>query len=207
MIEINVLPAELRPTEPTPWPKMLALLGVGLFLLGQSLVFVWYHFNYNPTLRDQLQLLQEDLRAKLEQAKRADELKEEISDYALRRDTILKIRQARTLWAKKLDQIIDVVPDYVWLTGITVTEGATGRATKGPVITMTCFSLGSDEKRIAAFLRTIKNHPIGKEIASIQDPSFTLTEVGETGKTQQDALRFSLVIELKPMIARAAGPS
>ena len=52
MIEINVLPAELRPSEPTPWPKMLALLGVGLLLLGQGLIFVWYHFNYNPTLRD-----------------------------------------------------------------------------------------------------------------------------------------------------------
>ena len=207
MIEINVLPAELRPTEPTPWPKMLALLGIGLLLLGEGLVFVWYHFNYNPALRDQLQSLQEDLRAKTERAKRADELREEISDYKLRAFTIIKIRQARTLWAKKLDQIIDVVPDYVWLAGITVTEGAGGRAMKGPVITMSCFSLSSDEKRIAAFLRTIKTHPFGKEIVSIQDPSYTLTQVGEAGKTQQDALRFSLVIELKPIVPQAAGPS
>jgi len=206
MIEINVLPAELRPTEPTPWPKMLALLCVGLLLLGEGLVFVWYHFNYNPSLREEQQRLQDNVNAKLLLARRADELRAEIDDYKLRAKTIIQIRRARTLWAKKLDQIIDGVPDYVWLTGITETEGQASRGkTKGPVITLTCFSLGSDEKRLSIFLRTIKNHPIGKEIESISDPSYTLTEVAGAGKDKLDALRFNLVIELKPITITPQG--
>jgi len=198
MIEINVLPAELRPSEPTPWPKMLALLCVGLLLLGEGLVYVWYHFNCNPTLRDEQQRLEDDRKAKEALAKRADDLHAEIDDYKLRARTIVQIRQARTLWAKKLDQIIDVVPDYVWLTGITVTEGMAGRKAKGSVITLSCYSLGSDEKRLSAFLRTIKTHPVGREIANISDPSYTLTEVAGEGKNKVDALKFNLVIELKP---------
>ncbi len=207
MIEINLLPLELRPPEPTPWPKLLALLGVGLVLLAEGLVLVYYHFNLNPTLQDLHRNLQEELRTKMERAARADALKAEIDDYKLRAATIIQIRKARTLWAKKLDQIVDIVPDFVWLSGITVAEGQTGRTPKGPVITLSCSSLGSDEKRVATFLRTIKNHPIGKEIANISDPSYTLTEVGATGKEKVAALKFNLLIELRPTVTQAASPA
>lgn len=198
MIEINLLPAELRPTQPTPWPKLLGLLGVGLVLLGEALTLVYYHFNLNPTLQDMLKELETELKNKTALAARADSLREQIEDYKLRAQTIIQIRDQRILWAKKLDQIIDVIPDYVWLSGITVSEGLPGSKAKGPIITLNCFSLGSDEKRISGFLRGIKNHPLGREIESISDPSYTLTQIDREGGGKLDALRFTLTIELKP---------
>ena len=197
MIEINLLPAELRPTQPTPWPKLLALLGAGLFLLAEGLLLVYFHFNVNPSRQDLLRDLQGELKTKLELAARADALHAEIDDFKLRAKTIIQIRQARTLWARKLDQVIDIVPDYVWLSGITVTEGQGGAKTTGSTITLSCLSLSSDEKRISSFLRGIKSHPIGKEIASISDPSYTLTEISTPSKEKLGALKFNLVIELK----------
>jgi Tfp pilus assembly protein PilN len=198
MIEINLLPAELRPTQPTPVPKLLALLGAGLFLLAEGLLLVYFHFNLNPAAQDRLKEIQAELKAKLDQAAKADALHAEIDDFKLRAKTIIQIRQARTLWAKKLDQIIDIVPDYVWLSAITVTEGQGGKKPTGATITLSCLSMSSDEKRISSFLRGIKSHPVGKEIASISDPSYTLTEITTPTKEKLDALKFNLVIELKP---------
>ena len=129
----------------------------------------------------------------------------EIDDFKLRAKKIIQIRQARTLWAKKLDQVIDIVPDYVWLSGITVTEGQGGKKPTGATITLSCLSMSSDEKRISTFLRGVKSHPVGKEIASIIDPSYTLTEIATPTKEKLDALKFSLVIELKPRATSGAG--
>jgi hypothetical protein len=97
----------------------------------------------------------------------------------------------------------------MWLEGITVAEGQAARKIQGATITLDCFSLGTDEKRISSFLRAIKSHPINKDIASISDPSYALAEViSKTGgKKIGEALKFKLVIELVPKTKPPAAPA
>ena len=53
MIQINLLPKELRRAEPTPWPKLLGLLVSLIVILGVGLMWFYVRFNQLPVVLEE----------------------------------------------------------------------------------------------------------------------------------------------------------
>jgi len=193
MIQINLLPKELRRSEPTPWPKLLGLLASLIIILTVGLVMIYYRFNVLPTVLLERDRTKEEMKGLQERAKEADDLEKEIKDFEMREKTILQIRKDRWVWAKKLDQIVDIVPSYIQLESLNIRATAARRRSKdlGPTIEMDCLSKGSDERNIAKFRRRIINSPLWEDINEMPEWPYSLEYVDD-----KPVLKFTAVLVL-----------
>ncbi|NOZ23613.1 MAG: hypothetical protein GXP25_21260 [Planctomycetes bacterium] len=193
MIQINLLPKELRRSEPTPWPKLLALLASLIVILSVGLIMIYYRFNVLPTVLLERDSTKEEMQGLQERAKEADELEKEIKDFEMREKTILEIRRDRWLWAKKLDQIVDIVPAYIQLESLSVkeTQGRRRNQDMGPTIEMDCLSKSADERNIAKFRRRIINSPLWEDINDMPEWPYALEYVDD-----KPVLKFKAVLVL-----------
>ena len=198
MIQINLLPKELRKAEPTPWPKLLGLLVSLILILGVGLLMMYYRYTILPTVMDQRQRAEEETKGLEARAKEADSLEKEIKDFETREKTILQIRQTRWLWSKKLDQIIDMIPSYVQINSLVIKEarsGARGKEEEGPGIEMECLSQGTDERNIAKFRRKIMTSPFWEDVLDM--PEWPYSVGSSAGKEKETCLKFRAVFTLR----------
>ena len=213
MRRINLLPAELRAPERTSFGTMLLVTG-GTVLVALSVVMlVAVHLIWLPAAIDSKQERAARRVQKERTAKQNDKLKAQITPFEHRRKTIKDIFAGRILWAKKLDQLCDLIPEDIWLDKIELREAKSagkGKQTEGPTLTLDCHVVGTDESRIADFLRTLKEDIARKEdffddFLSIERPGWK-AEVFKDFK-QQFGFAFKLILHMKSLQARAAAKS
>ena len=145
-----------------------------------------------------------------EQAKEADRYEAEIKDFEEREAEILRIRDSRWLWAKKLDQIVDFIPRYISLESLKVTEAPAGRKdpNTGPTIEMDCISEGADERNISKYHhKKITNSLLWEDIERMPEWPYQLVYID--GKPY---LKFKAVLVLwakgakSPAVAKKKPP-
>jgi len=159
MIEVNLLPEEYRRTEITPLPRLITIVVGVIVVVGGFFLLMQKYLNIRSA-----KALRDDNRGRVERAEKVIEeynrLRSEINEIETRLSAIKDIWQSRLLWAIKLDQLADVVPNYVGLTSLSLDEprGRTraGRGAIGGTLKMKCISASDNEKRLANFLRTLK---------------------------------------------------
>ncbi len=210
MIRINLLPPELRAPERTPFGQMLLIIG-GVVLVALSVIMlIAVHLIWLPAAT-RLTEERAALRVQKERAAKGnDVLKAEITAFEHRRKTIQDIFAGRTLWAKKLDQLCDLIPDDIWLDRVELREARTaakGQEPEGPQLTLYCHVVGQDESRIADFLRTIKQDVAGKEdffddFLYVERPGWKAEEFRDF--KEQVAYAFTLMLHMKPLQDRAS---
>ncbi|MEW6355951.1 MAG: hypothetical protein AB1696_06490 [Planctomycetota bacterium] len=202
MIQINLLPKELRRSEPTPWPKLLALLASLVVILSVGLIMIYYRFNVLPMVLLERDRAKEEMQGLMARAKEADDLEKEIKDFEVREKTILEIRKARWLWAKKLDQLVDLIPPYIQVESLGIRETQSRRKTQelGPTLEMDCLSGGTDERNIAKFRRKIISSPLWEDINEMPEWPFSLEYVDD-----QPVLKFKAVLVLWAKGAKKEG--
>ena len=61
MIEINLLPEELRQTEGTPLPRLVAILGSVVVACGLGVLVAFYHMVYIPRVNDDIKVTQSEI--------------------------------------------------------------------------------------------------------------------------------------------------
>lgn len=126
MIEINLLPPELRARTGTPRARFVAIVsGVVAVTLALG-AFGWVHIELGR-VRDLRTAREDEALAQEQRKKHSLDLQAEIEMYERRRTAIQTINRSRILWSQKLDQLFDIVtrqagdtPYLAWLDAVEV---------------------------------------------------------------------------------------
>jgi Tfp pilus assembly protein PilN len=167
MIAINLIPVELRKIDATPLPRRLTIFGA-VALNAVALVVALTYFLANiPALQSKKentknQVYQATTINKVEQ--RHNVLITQKRDFEQRRNTIEQIEKARVIWARKLDQLWDLVPEDMWLSDIRLEEppksksrrGQPEEAPKGHTFVIEGYTAGPDVTKVSAFIQALE---------------------------------------------------
>lgn len=109
MIEINLLPAEYRTVQATPWPRLLALAaGTALALVG-GMFLARYHWYALPEARNHLAFLNQQITQKQGVVDELAQIEKQLADLAARKTAITNLQKARILWARLLDRFRRII--------------------------------------------------------------------------------------------------
>ena len=109
MIEINLLPEDLRRPGATP-PRTLGVLIVAAVLSTSSLASLGYvYLDIYAATQSQMEIAQDQFSSLDPQLRFAKDLEREKDEFQKRHTTISEIASSRVLWSKKLDRLCVVV--------------------------------------------------------------------------------------------------
>ncbi len=158
MIEINLLPPEMRKVDRTSMKRLLCMITAVVLVSASAIGVITSVKRYHDESAKNVELNQEV--ARLEPlATEYDVLSAELVEIGTRIRTIDEIRSTRLRWGVKLDQLYAILPDYVWFDKVELKAGrATGPAAAAGIVSkllLECFAAGADEKRYAEFRRVL----------------------------------------------------
>jgi len=173
MIEINLLPVDLRQAEGTPLPRLASILGGSLAVtLGVVLVANYYVIDIPNT--KSLQKIEGD-RKKNEEVKKAelDKIMDEITKIKVKVAALNNLERNRVRWARLLDVFSKCVPDGCVVRSFQVapagqaSDGTSGRTFK---LTVAGFTSGENNlectRKLTDMWSTFKNQMAPKEPVS-----------------------------------------
>lgn len=198
MIRINLLPLEARRAESTPLPRLLVTLAGTALLAMMFFTALWLFLAAIPAQNNLKTTKETLLRQQQQLARQADQIEAKIKHYERRASAVKALNTARIQWAEQLDWICDQVPEDVWLSTVTVRAPAnrSGRASEsGPIIVMKAFCSGTDEARVANFLKTIQAHSQFARFYQSADWSTITRSETKTG----EILGFTVSLVMKPV--------
>jgi len=226
VIRINLLPLELQKAARTPRMVFytLAVSTAVVTVAGVGLLWMWITAGNMEALAMERQA---HLATLQQEAAEVDRINEDIAFYKQREDAILKIKTRRILWAPKLDQLVFLTPEEIWITGLEMrtldpgeyqwdTRG--GGVQTGGRLTLDCISNGTDPSSFTRFraalaedtrfyrdlvdVSSLPDNFFG-EFIGFTDHAWSVIEgAGEVG----DLLRSRIEIDLKPLHDPPAPP-
>lgn len=212
MIEINLLPPEMRKIDRTSL-KRLASMVTAVILLSASVIGVTMFVKNYYAAQDDKQRLTADVNRLEPLAKEYDVLSAELKGIETRLTTIEEIRATRVRWGKKLDQLYAILPEYVWFEKVQLKTARGATPNTGPTakLTLDCFLAGADEKRYAEFRRVLTGELVGTGPYNGAQFFEDFAKLGYSGWSREDypeteegvALKFSLELDLKSTAAAA----
>ena len=218
MIEVNLLPIELRRVERTPLPRFLVIIFGTAAVLTLAALGMIVSLRTVPDLRSRENDLVTTIPARQVQAAAYDRILEEIAATQDRKKAISEVWRKRIMWSEKLVQIAEMTPAFVGLTDLALDEPReTGRGGEenGGTLTLQSICAGTDHSRIANVRRIFQGQYqvtgnrdpwVGKRFyGSFMDLLPTGTQMVEVKDcVETEALKFSLEMPLKPAAARLA---
>ena len=217
MIKINLLPPELQRAASLPKLVFYTLSAsvVTVMLAGIASLWVWID---TGNMKQNLENRRAEVSNIESQASQLDRINEDIAYYKEREKAIIQIKTRRILWGPKLDQLVALTPDGIWITTLemdTLDPGEykweTGKRQGGGQLSLTCYSDGTDPSSFTRFRSNLSEDPRLFanliDISALPDNFFgdflgfsphawTLVE-GEDG--QPDRLQSTIQIDLKPL--------
>src|SRR3989338_11360816 len=119
MIEINLLPESMR-KEKKEWPKELLLFFIGVFLVG-ILILAWIFSSIQIiVVNGKLSRLEREWKELLPITEETSALMEKKQQLEERVAIVETLTNGRLLWAKKLNQLSNLIPEGVWLSSISL---------------------------------------------------------------------------------------
>ncbi len=200
MIQINLLPEELRRVGSVP-PKTLALLGAASVLgFGSLCTLAFLFFNVRADAANRVEIAQEQLDNLSPQAMYADALEKEKADFERRSDTIQQIASSRILWTRKLDRLSAIVNQdlstgrhQAWLDQVDITSGRAGRAGS---IKLKGFSATANIENVSNFHEDLSTDSVFAEgVESFTAPNSKRGEMEEELDPSQK-MEFSFEVKL-----------
>jgi Tfp pilus assembly protein PilN len=216
MIEVNLLPLELRRVEHTPLPRFLVIIIGTAVVLTMAAVGSIISLRTVPDLRARDNSLTSDIGRSQVAAAAYDKILDQIAETQDRKTAIAEVWRTRIMWSEKLSQIAEMTPAFVGLTELTLEESRqTGRGGEenGGTLTLQSICAGTDHSRIANVRRIFQGQYrvaensdpwVGKRFyGSFQDLLPTGTQMVEVKDcVETEALKFSLEMPLKPASVR-----
>ena len=219
MIRINLLPKELQHAARTPVRLFITVIvGLVLFLLaGFAYSYLWFN---TLVLAERVESKKEEVEHLKTSAAEVDSLLDDIQDYKERERAIISIKTNRILWSKKLDELVQITPSYIWIIRLHAKEFVDGEVEtfedfngeSGGYLHMVCFSSGKEVSRITNFRQRLKNveefytnfikEPIRMEnfyndFINITRPSWKLVMLSDFKDPYN--LKFSVRLDLRPL--------
>ncbi len=193
MIEINLLPAQYKAVERTAPAVLLTLLGGGILL---ALSLGGYFFAANSA-RARVEEKGE-YQARLDKARKEAEevrlIEKRIEEAQGRIDTVLAISQTKVYWAMKIEQLLTIIPSYVWIDALYVREPPDKKGQPGQPIRLEleCHARGSSG-RVPEFMQVLRSNT--NFFHHFSDPD--AIKVEERHINREPVQAFTLVLPLK----------
>ena len=219
MIHINLLPKELQRAAKTPVLLFVTVIaGVAVTaILACAYAYLWIDVG---VVKDRVSRKQYEVRTLQANADQLDALESDIDDYREREKAIIAIKTNRILWSKKLEELIQLTPNYIWIVRCEMNEldmaeqkkSKKGLATGGSLELM-CYSVGSDVQRMTAYrerlkgadefyLRfldeSIKPGNFFSDFINISRPEWTFVVLDDY--KEPNNLRFYVRLDLRPLV-------
>ncbi len=206
MIQINLLPPEMRKVDRTSLKRLLSMVAAVALVSGSIIgVAVYLKGYYSEVSKNQF--LNGEVTRLEPQAKEYDVLNAELGSIQTRIATIDEIRSTRLRWGQKLDQLYAILPDYVWFDKVTLKQVRGTAAASKSTLVLDCYLAGADEKRYAEFRRVLTGDVVADTPYSGADFFSSFADLGYSGWSREEftsteegiALKFSLEMELKAL--------
>lgn len=217
MIRINLLPAELQKAASTPPTVFYSVLsGVAAVALGAiGIVWLWIAQGAMEAKAETQTALVSVLE---ERAHEVDRIQSDIDYYRQRENSIIKIKTRRILWAPKLDQMLELIPEDIWILSMNVDVLDDGeyrwdpnsRQSGGKVV-LDCVAFGNDPQVFTRFRKSLSEdqrfYADLVDVSSMPDSFFgdflgftpLSWEKVESTEDQPEHFRSSIGIDLKPL--------
>lgn len=212
MIEVNLLPAELRRVEHTPLPRLLVVIIGTASIMAMGAFGVVVNWRRVPDLKAKESDLVADIQHRGKQAEAYDRLLEDIAETRDRKKAIAEMWRTRIIWSEKLAQLADMTPSFVGLKQLRLTETRASARTKkqaGGEFTIDSLSATSDHKRVAYYRRVVEgqvraqnsdNPWVGRDffepfVEILPNPT---QKVDVKDYEEREALKFVLKMPVKP---------
>ena len=214
MIAINLIPAELRSTGATPLPRRLIIYGGVALNCIAFVVGMTYFLATIPGMEaEKTSVDSEVYQAQVVRkvGEEYDGLVQQKRDFEERKGTIDKIGRTRIIWAKKLDQLWDMVPPEMWLTSLELVEGKTTSKGVEPDKLVICgYTAGSEVARVSDFIKSLERRVADKEnfydiFDHIKLAELRLDEENFQEYEEGVATYFAIELTLKPLEEEDAG--
>ena len=122
MIEVNLLPAEMRRMEHTPLPRFLVILLGTATIMATGAFGVVVNWRRVPDLEGKVAGVRADVRRCEKTGRKHDELVASIAETKDRKKAIAQLWHARIQWSRKWAQLAEITPKFVGLTDMKLTE-------------------------------------------------------------------------------------
>jgi Tfp pilus assembly protein PilN len=144
MIEINLLPEELRKTEGTPPARMLAIVGSVAAVCILGFFIGTYYMVKIPQIKGDLQTLDVEIKNLKEEVKKVDVVRGDISALKSKVAALENLMLSRIRYARVFDRLCTSVPDGVWFRTFTITnEASNPQGGKRYQISLTGYATGA----------------------------------------------------------------
>ncbi|GAI90425.1 unnamed protein product, partial [marine sediment metagenome] len=158
MIEVNLLPQELRRVEHTPLPRFLVIIA-GTALVGVILAFgAIMNLRKLPDLRGREMALVTEIASAARSVREHDLLLGQLEEVKQRKRAIAEIWRARIIWSRKLEQFSEMIPKFIGIEKLTLEEArrsAQGNQ-NGGYLNLGSVCAGADVDRLAMFRRILR---------------------------------------------------
>ena len=122
MIEVNLLPAEMRRIEHTPLPRFLVILLGTAAVMATGAFGVVVNWRQVPDLEGKVADVRTDVREREKTARRHDQLVAGIAETKDRKKAIAQLWHARIQWSRKWAELSEMTPMFVGYTDMKLTE-------------------------------------------------------------------------------------
>ena len=160
MIEINLLPEDLkRHARAGGGGRRRMVLCVAL-LVAAAVGAGYFHVVHVSKRQTRHERLAAALAVLQRDTREMAELQAAVKHVERRKSALTDLYRQRTLWAEKLDQLVDIIPPNVWVRSIRLASprrARLGSASSG-TLTLECYSAGAEEKGITLFRERLKEH-------------------------------------------------
>lgn len=217
MIEVNLLPAELRRVEHTPLPRFMVVIVATAAIVTAGAWGVVVNWRRVPELRAAEVAVADDVGRSTVQAAVYDRLLCEIAETKERKKAIAEIWRKRVPWSKKLAQVAEMTPKFIGHQEIRLEEARgvvrAGKEKPGGMFTISSICAGADHARLAYWRRVVRGECRAKggsdpwvgrnffgAFKELLPTSTQKVEVKDYVETE--ALKFGLKMPVKPASVR-----
>jgi Tfp pilus assembly protein PilN len=221
MIRINLLPKELQQAARTPM-KLFVTFIVGVALVSISACAYGYLWFNAVVLEERVERKREEVEHLKGNAAEVDSLLDDIEDYKERERAIISIKTNRILWSRKIDELIGITPNYIWIIRMQMQEldpaeykWEKGKEQTGGSLRLKCYSSGNQVSRMTEFRRRLKNvdefylkfidekikpETFYSDFINISQPEWKFVLLD--GFKDPNNIRFSIRLDLRPLLEK-----
>jgi Tfp pilus assembly protein PilN len=212
MILINLLPEELRQKRRTPVKLLLAVAGAVAVNGSLAAYWAWTAFGVAAEVKSELTLLQDQKAGIDPQVAYHRDLEKESQMFDSREEMLKKITANRISWARKIDELIDVInvggdgeKYLVWLDDLSVDQKENARSKTFGALKASGHSGSPSFANVANFLDDLERSPFCEDFNKPSPPEGSQTAKDE-GLMPADVWNFPLEAGLKAPEERRRGP-
>lgn len=179
MIQINLLPEELRKPESTSGAGLVLMVVADLLLVGAGMAaFLWLRLVLLPTQKDKLEAVQQRVGRMADETAHLEALGLTREALQSRRRGFERLAAERVRWSTRLSALSSAIGGQpVWLEQLETLPPREQDGQPVPRMSTKVWVAGTDERRATAFRESLREHPVyGADLDALRDAGLLIGE-------------------------------